>query len=150
MTIELRPVRDEDLDVFYEHQADPEWAAMAVFESRDRESFFAHQRRLFANPQIVNRAVLADGEVCGRIGSWIDDDGRRLVGYGYGRQFWGRGIASEALRLYLAELTVRPLYAFVALSNLGSIRVLEKAGFTPVGEPHVGDDGVGEQLYRLD
>lgn len=147
--IALRPVDEADFEVLYEHQADPEFAAMAVFQSRDREAFVAHQRRVLANPDTVNRAVEVDGELCGSLGSWLDGD-MRLVGYGFGRKFWGRGIASAALRLFVDEVIAdRPLHAYVATSNYGSIRVLEKAGFVPAREPEVGHDGVEERLYIL-
>lgn len=147
--ITLRPVEDADEPIAFEHQADPEWAVTAAFQSRDREAHLEHWRRIQADPRIVNRTVLVDGEVCGSLGSWVDDDGRRLVGYGYGRQFWGRGIASEALRLFLEVVADRPLYAYVATRNVGSVRVLEKSGFVPAGDPEPGEDGVEEQLYIL-
>ena len=41
---------------------------------------------------------------------------------------------AEALGAFLSQVTVRPLYAHVAKHNLASIRVLEKCGFTRVGE----------------
>ncbi len=148
--ITLRPVTDADQEILYEHQADSEWAAMAAFDSRDREAHLAHWQRIKAMPGVVNRAVLVDGELCGSIGSWVSED-MRLVGYGFGREFWGRGIASEALRLFLDEaVTERPLHAYVALSNVGSQRVLEKAGFQLADEqPGLGEDGVEERLYIL-
>ena len=36
------------------------------------------------------------------IGSW-QDDGRRLVGYWIGRQYWGRGVATQALARFVAR-----------------------------------------------
>ena len=52
-----------------------------------------------------------------------------MVGYWIGKEHWGRGIASAALRLYLDVDRHRPLLATVAEHNAGSRRVLEKAGF---------------------
>ncbi len=66
----------------------------------------------------------------GYVLSWTGETGR-MVGYWIGKEYWGRGIASEALRLYLVEELQRPLLATVAEHNTGSIRVLEKAGFRP-------------------
>jgi RimJ/RimL family protein N-acetyltransferase len=147
--ITLRPIEQSDLDALYEQQADPAWADMAAFPARDRAAFVAHQERVAANPHAIRRTVLVDGVVSGSVVSWLDEDGRRLVGYGYGREFWGRGIASEALRQFLDEMIDRPLYAHVALSNAGSMRVLEKCGFVAADEPQVGDDGVAERLFIL-
>jgi RimJ/RimL family protein N-acetyltransferase len=42
----------------------------------------------------------------------------------------------------------RPLHAEVVNTNVASIRVLEKCGFTQV-EEHVGDDGVDELVLEL-
>lgn len=49
-----------------------------------------------------------------------------------GRECRGRGVAA-ALRLSLAEVTVRPLYARVVKANVASLRVLERCG-TRYGE----------------
>ena len=86
-----------------------------------------------------------DGEVAGNIGSW-EQDGRQLVGYWLGREFWGRGLATGRARGAVQELETRPLHAWVAASNVGSIRVLEKCGFVRVGE-HTTD--IEEYLYEL-
>lgn len=147
--ITLRPTAEEDIEVLYEHQADPEWAEMAQFPSRDRDAHNAHWRKILANPTVINRTVLVDDRVAGSVGSWLDD-GRRLIGYGLGREFWGRGVATAAVTAFLDEVVERPLFAYVAASNVGSIRVLEKNGFVRTSdEPEVGEDGVGEWLYKL-
>jgi len=97
---------------------------------------------------MIARAVLLDGKLAGNIGSWLEDE-KRLVGYWVDRRYWGRGVATEALRLFVAECQERPLNAWVATSNVASTRVLEKVGFIPSGEPHVGPDGTEERLYVL-
>ena len=148
----LRDVVEADLDVFFEQQADPEAAAMAVFPSRDREVFDAHWRRLLANDANVKRTIEADGEVAGHMLSWRQD-GRQLVGYWLGREYWGRGLATAALAEFVAELPERPLHAWVATSNAGSIRVLEKCGFVEVERRAELDERVDkvveEQLFEL-
>ena len=42
-------------------------------------------------------------------------------------------MASRALMLLLEEVAIRPLHARAASDNLGSLRVLEKAGFKVTG-----------------
>jgi RimJ/RimL family protein N-acetyltransferase len=151
--ISLRPVEPADIDIFYDHQADPASWAMAVVTPRDRPAHLAHWTTvIMANPRNVTRTVVVDGAVAGNIGSWVSEDGRRWVGYVYGREFWGRGIATDALRDYLEhEMTERPLHAHVATSNVGSQRVLEKNGFVrPSDQPDIEGDGVELWLYRLD
>jgi RimJ/RimL family protein N-acetyltransferase len=55
------------------------------------------------------------------------------VTYAVDREVWGQGVASQALRLLLEEVTARPVSARAASDNLGSLRVLEKAGFRIIG-----------------
>jgi RimJ/RimL family protein N-acetyltransferase len=143
----LRDVREDDLDVFFEQQREPEGVAMALFPAREREAFDAHWSRVLANDSNVVRTIEVDGEVAGNIGSW-EQDGRRLVGYWIGRDFWGRGIATSALSELAGELG-RPLHAWVANSNLGSIRVLEKCGFVQVGSHAEHDERFGEVVEEL-
>jgi RimJ/RimL family protein N-acetyltransferase len=64
----------------------------------------------------------------------IEQFGEREVSYWIGKEYWGRGIATKALTLFLEELKVRPLYARAAKDNVASLRVLAKCGFTFVGE----------------
>jgi RimJ/RimL family protein N-acetyltransferase len=104
---------------------------MAVFPSRDRGAFEAHQAKIRADPTNVLRVIEADGLVVGSIGSW-DAGEDRAVGYWLGRDYWGRGYATEALRAFLEVDPFRPLTAYVAVQNVASRRVLEKAGFTVV------------------
>ena len=141
----LREVREEDLDVLFEQQREPEAVAMAIFPAREREAFDAHWRRVLANDRNVVCVIEVDGEVVGNIGSW-EQDGKQLVGYWLGRRFWGRGLATAALGEFVDELGVRPLHAWVAASNVGSTRVLEKCGFVQVGS-HTTD--VEELLFEL-
>src|SRR4051812_8284449 len=143
----LREVVEADLPVFYEHQRDPEAAAMAAFPPRDRDAFMAHWTKMLANDSLLTRTVVSDGEVAGNIGCW-EADGRMLVGYWIGREFWGRGLATRALAELLDMVDARPLHAYVVKSNVASIRVLEKCGFVEVGG-HTGDDGIEELFLEL-
>ena len=127
--VRLREVQPEDLTIFYEHQLDPEAAQMAAFPSRDRAAFDAHWAiNVLGNPDAITRTILYQNQVAGSVGSW-PRDGARYVGYWLGREFWGRGIATRALMAFLDIVIERPLFAEVAVHNVGSIRVLEKCGF---------------------
>jgi RimJ/RimL family protein N-acetyltransferase len=143
----LREVVEADLPVFYEHQRDREAAAMAAFPPRERDAFMAHWAKTLANDSALTWTVVSDGAVAGNIGCW-EDDGRRLVGYWIGREFWGRGLATEALAELVEIVDARPLHAEVVNTNVASIRVLEKRGFIQVAA-HVGDDGIEELVLEL-
>ncbi len=103
--------------------------ALVAFKSRDADAFAAHWAKLLADDSLLKQTVLVDGQVVGHIGSWTAD-GKREIGYWLDRAVWGRGIATKALTAFLRLEKIRPLYAGVAKHNLGSIRVLEKCGFT--------------------
>jgi RimJ/RimL family protein N-acetyltransferase len=138
----LREVRESDIEFFYEYQADPEAAAMAAFTPRDRDEAFAKWREIMANPALTARAVVVGDLVAGHVGSW-EVDGHREVGYWIGREFWGRGIATAALRDFLEIVTERPLEGWSAPHNIGSARVLEKNGFI------FDRDEEGYRVFRL-
>ena len=144
--VRLRGVTEDDLPVFFEHQRDPEANRMAAFPPRDRDAFMAHWTTILREASVVLRTVLLDGEVAGNV-VVFDYEGRREVGYWIGRAFWGKGVATSALRAFLAEVTERPIYAGVAEANVASIRVLEKCGFT-TSEAQAGDED-GHVLMRL-
>jgi RimJ/RimL family protein N-acetyltransferase len=140
----LRAVEPADLPIFFDHQLDAEAAAMAAFPSRDRASFDAHWARVLADPSALNRTVVVAGQVAGNV-ACFGEPGEREIAYWLGREFWGRGVATAAVQLLLAEVTERPLLAIVAEHNVGSLRVLEKCGFVRTGS-EVADDGVTEIL----
>ena len=136
----LRDVVESDLPTFFEHQQDPEATAMADFPARDREAFDAHWARILADDTLTKKTIVVEGQVAGNAVSWRQD-GRRLVGYWLGKEFWGKGLATRALAELVDELGTRPIHAYVAKTNIGSIRVLEKCGFVRTDED--------EDLYVL-
>ncbi len=151
--VRLRTIEDQDLDVFFDHQADPGAIEMAAFPARDREQFAAHWARTRADDTAVLRTIVVDGRVAGNIVSW-QQDGQRLLGYWVGREHWGRGVATEALAQFVGQVTARPLYAHVAVHNIGSVRVLEKCGFrrdrVQEAKAPAPGDGIEELIFMLD
>ena len=149
----LRDVVEDDLPVFFEHQRDPVATRMAAFPARDRETFMAHWAKILGDDTVITSTILFGDQVAGNI-VCFEQSGRRLIGYWLGKHFWGKGIATRALSEFLAQVTSRPLHAYVARSNPGSIRVLEKCGFTLSGKDSgpgsSGGEPVEESLYVLD
>ena len=148
----LRDVVAGDLPIFFVHQQDPDAVRMAAFPARDREAFDAHWAKILADASVITRTVVADGEVAGYIGSFGPASARE-VGYWIGRAFWGQGVGTAALTAFLVHVPTRPLYAHVAASNVGSLRVLERCGFSVVGEARApaatGGEAVDELILRL-
>lgn len=141
--VKLRHVIPTDLGIFYRHQVDEDAAKMAGFASRSEEAHMDHWHKIMANAENILRTVEVDGEVAGNMVSFMME-GVREVGYWIGREYWGKGVATMALAAFLVEVTTRPLYAHVALTNPGSMRVLQKCGFS------LQDEGETEVIYRLD
>ena len=147
----LRNVVESDLPTFFEHQRDPEATSMAVHPAREWDAFMSHWRQTVLGDRANKvRTILVDDQVAGYVSSW-EGDGKRLVAYWVGREYWGRGVARSALDEFLrTHEHHRPIHAYVALSNARSIRVLEKCGFQRVHEPAVEPDGVAEVLFQFD
>ncbi|RKR92120.1 RimJ/RimL family protein N-acetyltransferase [Micromonospora pisi] len=133
--VALRPIDESDLDTLFDQMRDAESVQMAAFTAKDpndREAFDTHMSKLMTLPDVTLRAVTRDGHLVGSIASFVIE-GDTEVTYWIDRAVWGQGIAGQALALLLDTVSVRPLYARAASDNVGSLKVLRKAGFTIVG-----------------
>jgi RimJ/RimL family protein N-acetyltransferase len=129
--VTLREIDAYDLDIFFSHLSDPdaiEMAAFTVDDPNDRHAFNSHWERLMKNDSIIKKTILFDGDVAGHVMKF-EQFGNTEVTYWIGKEYWGKGIVTEALNQFLAIIDERPLYARAAKDNLASIRVLEKCGF---------------------
>ncbi|MFD9503843.1 GNAT family N-acetyltransferase [Streptomyces sp. NPDC060035] len=156
MRLTLREVRDGDLPLFFAFMRDPEAVRMAAFTSADpsdRAMFDAHWQRIRASDTVIMRTVLADDVVVGSVGVY-GPPAEREVTYWLDRAHWGRGLATAALRAMLDAVPERPLHARAAADNTGSVRVLQKCGFTVTGADrgyaHARGEETDEVLLRLD
>ncbi|WP_327247061.1 GNAT family N-acetyltransferase [Streptomyces sp. NBC_01320] len=154
--VTLREVRDSDLPLFFAYMSDPESVRTAAFTSEnpgDRPAFEAHWARILDSRTVVMRTVLADGDVVGNAGVY-GSEGDRQVTYWIDRPHWGRGLATAALRALLEAVPERPLHARAAADNAGSVRVLQKCGFTVMGKDrgfaHARSELTDELLFTLD
>jgi ribosomal-protein-alanine N-acetyltransferase len=106
---------------------------------------------------VTNLAIEYQGEAIGSIGLTLQDDietGTAEVGYWLGEPFWGRGLATTALRAFcqwgFIHFALRRFYAGVMKDHASSRRVLEKVGFVLEGvhRQHVCKAGkVQDQAY---
>lgn len=131
--VELRPVTEADLPVLFEHQDDPVVRAMSVVPHWPLDAFLARWRDRLASPEACARTIWADGQLVGCIMSFVRS-GRREVGYILGRAFWGGGIGTRALRLFLSCDGSRPLSAVISQHNVASIKMAQTCGFVQTEE----------------
>jgi RimJ/RimL family protein N-acetyltransferase len=128
--VALRMMDENDLHIFFEHQLDPQACYMAAFTREnpaDWDSFYKRWIGFLENENMVKRTILFDGQVAGHIIAYKSD--RDLLTYWIGRDYWGQGIATRAVAEFLKIMQVRPLYAYVAVDNIASLRVLQKNNF---------------------
>lgn len=80
------------------------------------------------------------GELCFK---GLSEDGTAEIGYGIDEEYQGCGYATEAVSAIAEWALKQPgvvcITAEAQESNIASIRVLDKAGFTPTGE--TGEEG---------
>lgn len=150
-TVTLRDVTTEDLDTLFQQQLDDESNHMAGFTSEDpsdRDAFDNRWERIFADEGLVRKVIVVDSEIVGNISchSWY---GQPEVSYWVDRPHWGKGYASAALGQLLEIATERPLFAVAAADNLGSIRILERAGFMETERRHSFANARGEEIEEI-
>jgi RimJ/RimL family protein N-acetyltransferase len=150
--LRLREVIDHDQPIFFEQQTDPDANQMAAFTSRDpfdQQSFDIHWQKITIDISVIIRTIVFEEQVAGYILSYIDE-GNPEVGYWIGKEFWGKGIATEALAEFLSTVNkTRPIYARTAKDNQASKRVLEKCGFCVIKEMKGFANARGKEIEEL-
>ena len=101
----------------------------------DARHWIEHNQK-FNPPQ--NFAIEFEGRLAGSIGCDRGKDELRTnmeLGFWVGEAFWGKGIATEAVKLFTQHLLdrfdIQRIYAQVYDFNVESMNVLEKAGYIP-------------------
>ena len=98
--LELRAPFREDLELFFEFQRDPVAIKMAGFRPRSLEAFMEHWGKILVDPKVMKTTIVWDGRVAGNI-VCFDVDEKRTVGYWLGSDYWGKGIATDALKQFV-------------------------------------------------
>lgn len=129
----LRDVQEDDLPVFMRQHRDREAYFMAALDftevPADDAQFMARWQKYVQNPGTVAKTILAGDEIAGYIYRYGEDD-EKYVCVWLGKDFWGRQIATQALRLFIEHCCpIKALNAVTAKDNVASRRVLEKCGF---------------------
>lgn len=139
--------RDFDVDDIadvHEYTADPLVTQFSTWGPNTLEQTTAFvedaaQAHLVEDRTAFSLAAVLDGKPIGSVGIWITDphDRNGELGYTFHRDFWGKGYASEAVAMLLSfgftTLGLERITATCHPENQGSIRVLEKNGFSREG-----------------
>ena len=149
--IELRDLDDDDLDAIFEMMRDRAAVEMAAFTAADpddRDAFDEWLARQRATPDVAMYVVTENGGFAGTA-AVFSAEGDREVTYWIARHAWGRGVATEALKVLVSREPERPLFARAAAHNSGSLAVLTKAGFTEVSRDVAFAPGLGRETEEI-
>ena len=155
----LRPFDLQDIVPAYEMNLDAEVSkytgdggvvSMEETERRIKEDVFSDYQKhgfgrlavqLKGGPRFIGFAGL----------KYLEDIDEVDVGYRFMSAYWGKGYATEAAKACVEfgfqTLQLKRMLGFVLAENPGSIRVLEKLGFSY--EKDVLEDGLVAQQYAL-
>ena len=155
----LREVEEPDFDAIHDYASDPEvvqyvpWGPNTERVTRD---FIENCiTKAEADPRL--EYVLAvvpkrQSRLVGTVGIYLSSAGAHsaMLGYAYGREAWGDGIATEAARpmmeLAFDVLGVDRVWASCDSDNSASARVLQKVGMTLEG--HLRHDQIIRGVLR--
>lgn len=117
------------------------------------EALEDYRKSLQLGSTSYGRTIYADGVYVGDIWCYYLQRERpnAMVSYCvFEKSCWGKGLATEALRLFLEEIAVKfgvkSVGAFTFLDNAASVRVLEKNGFAET--ERLDDNGVKSAYFE--
>ncbi len=133
--LKLRPSEKADLEFFFQFQLDMEATYLAAFTPKDptdKKAYLEKYTKHMQDPTINMQTILVGETIVGSIAKF-ELDGDTEITYWIDRNFWGKGIATTALKNLLHIIHTRPIFGRVAFDNFGSQKVLEKCGFVKIG-----------------
>jgi ribosomal-protein-alanine N-acetyltransferase len=141
----LRPLAGRDLLDMWEYLSDPLISEFTTWEyHQDMAATLAYLESVLgkqARGEVENWGIelQSEGKLVGMAGFGNVDETHRHgeIGYVLSRKYWNRGIMSEAVGLIVREgfssLGLEKIIGRCIDENIGSRRVLEKAGFRQEG-----------------
>ena len=155
--LRLRPLTVADAPILTALLADWEvvkYTALIPYPAREDDAL-AFIGRTAAQAQAGTGVALGlerslDRRLIGCIEFGVQTGDRAEIGYWLGREYWGQGFATEALRRLarhlLGDLGLALISATTHPDNAASRRVLEKAGLSPAGHREVARPARGESV----
>ncbi len=150
--IELRDLDDDDLDAIFEMMRDPDAVEMAAFTAADpddRGAFDAWIAARALQRRTSRLFVVTENGGFAGTAALFTVDGDREVTYWIAPHAWGRGVATDALRLLIAREPSGRCSRGAPAHNLASIAVLNKVGFTEVSRDSAFAPGVGREVEEI-
>ena len=138
----LRGPKPKDLEAVYEIHSDPEvmrYYGVLPYDSPEKAKKHIdwlaslHKENKGLRPIIT---LKGEDNYIGDVGyyDYEKKHNRAEIGYILGKEYWGKGIMSEALGAMLGygfnEMCLNRVQALIDPRNMGSLRVAEKHGFT--------------------
>ena len=138
----LRKFNDSDIPEIYQIFSDEitnTFLPWDVFQSLEdakkylEESVYSRYQREIAYRYAI--VLKEENRMIGYVslGNVNEEEATGEIGYGVNRDYWGKGIASEATKAVLEKLRENGFYSIYAthdVENIGSGRVLNKVGMT--------------------
>lgn len=143
--LRLRLVEPSDAEQIYQLLQDTEIAMNTLalphpYELKHAHEFIKAVRQAASDAQNFTFGMehRAEGHIIGMIGMNLHEEHRRSgVGYWLGKAYWRQGYTSEALRRVVQhgfeDLNLNKIYGYCFKENVGSARVLQKAGMVYEG-----------------
>ena len=140
----FQATRDPEVRKYLPQKATTETEALADFEKTQQPEATSY-----------GRTIYVDGNYIGDVWCYCiqQDEPNAMVSYCiFDKAYWSKGIATEALRMFLAEIVekfgLKSVGAFTYSSNESSIKVLLKNGFIDT-ETFV-EDGIESKYFQKD
>ena len=151
MKLSLRESIEPDLEIFFLNHIDEEANFMAAFTPKnpqDKTAYLSKWKKLLADDSVNMQTVLTDEIVIGFVVKFLID-GTSEISYSIDKKYWGKGLTTEAVKIFLTEEKTRPIRARVAFDNIASQRVLEKTGFKRIGKDRGFANARGKEIEEF-
>ncbi|MEI7488077.1 MAG: GNAT family N-acetyltransferase [Chryseobacterium sp.] len=138
--VSLRPLRSKDADAFFTWAGDKEVTQSLFWDAHSS----VEDAKVFLTNVVESHSwfmtIVFNGTPVGAI--TLDQgrgraEKRAELGYVLAKKYWGRGIVTKAVKIALQkgfeDLGIVRIEAYVDPHNMGSVRVLEKAGMCKEG-----------------
>ncbi len=143
MDIRLGDRTAETVRIYFKKANTPEIKTVLPQKAQtEEEALTDYRKTLLPTADSYGKTIIADGNYIGDIWCYCIGAGKEpnaMLSYCiFETSYWGHGIATKAVSLFLKEIQDRyalsTVGAFTFSQNTASIRVLEKNGFTVLEE----------------